>query len=131
MSVVQSDTEEGPTARVNRSRDPLTSFLIHTRGEEGADVEARLHLQSLRHNYHHGVMNGIAHEYAYGTWGFIVLRIVYTPESDHLFPQAIKKLKKWVHCELHAPRFCGCGAYGESRKMPNPVYNTSCGSAFT
>jgi hypothetical protein len=55
--------------------------------------------------------------YAHGSWGYTVLRTVYTPESDTLFPAAIERLKKYVHFWCHYGRFPSYGEYAESRAI--------------
>jgi hypothetical protein len=56
-------------------------------------------------------------EYAFGSWGYTVLRTVYTPESDVLFPAAIERLKRYMHCQCHYRRFPGFGPFCESSKI--------------
>ncbi|KAF3807195.1 hypothetical protein GCG54_00008650 [Colletotrichum gloeosporioides] len=34
--------------------------------------------------------------YAEGSWGYTVLRVVYTQESDELWPIALQKLNRWI-----------------------------------
>ena len=55
--------------------------------------------------------------YAAGTWGYTVLRTVYTPESDALFPAAIERLKRYVHYLCHHFRFPAYGPLCEREKV--------------
>ena len=43
--------------------------------------------------------------YGWGSWGFTVLRTVYTPESDALFPVAMQRLRGIVRYWCHYTRF--------------------------
>ncbi|KAL3954475.1 hypothetical protein ACCO45_010038 [Purpureocillium lilacinum] len=52
--------------------------------------------------------------YGKGSWGFTVLRTVYTEESDALFPVAIKALEQWItNYYVHLHRFPWFGTQGE------------------
>jgi hypothetical protein len=47
------------------------------------------------------------HKYGRGSWGYTVLRTVYTPGSDEMFAMAIERLKIWTKYDLHKARFIG------------------------
>jgi hypothetical protein len=54
------------------------------------------------------------HAYATGSWGYTLLRTVYTPESDVIFSEAIERLKLWVRYALHRHRFPSFGERAQS-----------------
>jgi hypothetical protein len=55
--------------------------------------------------------------YAHGSWGYTILRTVYTPESEVLFPAAIERLKRYVHYRCHYSRFTSYGALCEKFRI--------------
>ncbi|KAL2193944.1 hypothetical protein P885DRAFT_63492 [Corynascus similis CBS 632.67] len=55
--------------------------------------------------------------YAHGLWGYTILRTVYTPESDALFPVAMERLKRLVHYWCHYTRFPAFGALCEEWRV--------------
>ena len=55
--------------------------------------------------------------YGHGSWGYTVLRTVYTPESDVLFPIAMERLKRLVHYWCHYNRFPAYGAFCERERI--------------
>ncbi|KAK3899426.1 hypothetical protein C8A05DRAFT_18140 [Staphylotrichum tortipilum] len=59
----------------------------------------------------------------WGSWGFTVLRTVYTPESDVLFPLAMERLRRVVQYWCHYTRFPGIGASCEEWKVVDGSWN--------
>ncbi|KAK3897084.1 hypothetical protein C8A05DRAFT_39364, partial [Staphylotrichum tortipilum] len=59
----------------------------------------------------------------WGSWGFTVLRAVYTPESDMLFPLAMERLRRVVQFWCHWTRFTGIGASCEKYKVEDTSWN--------
>ncbi|KAB5582264.1 hypothetical protein GE09DRAFT_1074299 [Coniochaeta sp. 2T2.1] len=57
-------------------------------------------------------------QYGNGTWGYTVLRTVYTPESDVLFPEVIDKIKRAVHYGSHSHRFPLLRQHCEEKCIP-------------
>ncbi len=55
--------------------------------------------------------------HGYSSWGYTVLRTVYTPESDALFPVAMERLKRLIRYWCHYTRFQAYGAYCEESKI--------------
>lgn len=53
---------------------------------------------------------------AHGSWGYTVLRTVYTPGSDALVALALDRLKRYVHFWCHHDRFPAFGARCEERR---------------
>ncbi len=93
----------------------------HLRGGLGnpkKERQACYHLTNL--NYHIGNAHN---NYATGSWGYTVLRTVYTPESDALFPAAIERLKRYVHYWCHALRYPSYGERGESKVIHSTERN--------
>ncbi|KAK7990060.1 rhamnogalacturonase [Apiospora arundinis] len=71
--------------------------------------------------------------YARGSWGYTILRTVYTPESDDLFPSALVKLEIWVRqYHLHINRFPMWGERGEAehKKLSDGSINDELGRRF-
>ncbi|KAK8036729.1 hypothetical protein PG994_015226 [Apiospora phragmitis] len=71
--------------------------------------------------------------YARGSWGYAILRTVYTPESNDLFPAAIAKLEVWMRkYHLHINRFPMWGEIGEAkhRNKANGSINDELGRRF-
>ncbi|KAK8137615.1 hypothetical protein PG984_003108 [Apiospora sp. TS-2023a] len=71
--------------------------------------------------------------YARGSWGYTILRTVYTPESNALFPAAIAKLEVWMRkYHLHINRFPMWGEIGEAkhRNKTNGSINDELGRRF-
>ena len=65
--------------------------------------QARFHLKSL--DAYMEVSKELSkHPYGMGSWGYTVLRIVYTPESDTMFPIAMERLRTWVKYFLYQER---------------------------
>ncbi|KAH7115488.1 hypothetical protein B0J13DRAFT_572214 [Dactylonectria estremocensis] len=58
--------------------------------------------------------------YGRGTWGYTVLRTVYTPDSDRLFPEAMDHLKRWVLFYIDRGRFSCFGERGNEVMAENP-----------
>ncbi|KAH6988493.1 hypothetical protein EDB80DRAFT_730179 [Ilyonectria destructans] len=70
-------------------------------------------------------------KYARGTWGYTILRTVYTEESDLLFPIVVKKLQKWVtEVWVHWRRFPRWGEKGEEGKKSNGSVNDEVARRF-
>ena len=64
------------------------------------------------------------HRYrGWGSWGFAVLRIVYTPESDILFPLAMERLREVVRWWCHYTRFPSFGASCKAWKVDDGSWN--------
>ncbi len=59
----------------------------------------------------------------WGSWGFAVLRTVYTPKSDVLFPLAMGRLRQVVRWWCHDTRFPGVGASCEKCKVVDGSWN--------
>ncbi|KAK8029709.1 hypothetical protein PG993_011000 [Apiospora rasikravindrae] len=71
--------------------------------------------------------------YARGSWGYTILRTVYTPESDELLPSVLAKLERWMaQYHLHINRFPFWGELGEAehKKMSNGSINDELGRRF-
>ncbi len=75
-----------------------------------------------------GMLNQLARDYwehtppelryhGWGGWGYTLLRTVYTPESDALFPVAIERLRRLVRYWCHYTRFPAIGAYCEEHRV--------------
>ncbi|KAK7911780.1 hypothetical protein PG985_014261 [Apiospora marii] len=98
--------------------------LIRNRDNEAMDCMWRL--SQNMYKYPPGA-------YARGSWGYTILRTVYTPESDDLFPSAIAKLEKWLRqYYLHIGRFPMWGEQGEAdhQKMADGSINDELGRRF-
>ncbi|KAK7959257.1 uncharacterized protein PG986_004111 [Apiospora aurea] len=71
--------------------------------------------------------------YARGSWGYTILRTVYTPESDALLPSVLAKLERWMsQYHLHINRFPFWGELGEAKhkKRSNGSINDELGRRF-
>ncbi|KAL0936260.1 uncharacterized protein CTRU02_208475 [Colletotrichum truncatum] len=65
------------------------------------------------------------------SWGYTVLRTVYTNESDKLFPIAVERLKRWVvSYYVHSTRFPSWGARGIAQQKTDGSVNDELGRRF-
>lgn len=65
------------------------------------DVVACRRLKYLTEELTLSAIDGV-HRYARGSWGYTVLRTVYTTESDALFSVALERLKLWVEYSVRS-----------------------------
>ena len=77
---------------------------------------ARFHLQQLHQQIRYSTPDS-SWGYAHGSWGYTVLRTVYTPESDALFPAAMERLRKHVRFWCHEGRFPSYGERAEQKQI--------------
>jgi hypothetical protein len=68
--------------------------------------------------------------HGWGGWGYAVLRTVYTPESDVLFPLAMERLKAVVRWWVHYYRFPMFGPACEQRKVLDTRWNDEVADRF-
>jgi hypothetical protein len=77
------------------------------------EKEACFHIEQLGRQSRWANLTGP--RYGNGSWGYTVLRTVYTPESDALFAEAIDKIKRCVHYATHCRRFPMFGSACQER----------------
>lgn len=87
---------------------------------ENLDRDAISKLNVLTFRYSHYAQRRYR---GWGSWGFTVLRTVYTPESDILFPLAMERLRPVVEYWCHWTRFPGMGASCQEYKVEDTTYN--------
>ncbi|OIW27914.1 hypothetical protein CONLIGDRAFT_454278 [Coniochaeta ligniaria NRRL 30616] len=75
--------------------------------------DARFHLEQLQRQMWNAGPAGP--RYGHGSWGYTVLRTVYTPESDALFTKVIDKIERCVYHSTHSERFPGFGPSCQER----------------
>jgi len=77
---------------------------------------ARDHLQQLHQQIRYSTPDS-SWGYAHGSWGYTVLRTVYTPQSDALFRAAMERLRKYVRFWCHEGRFPSYGERAEQKQI--------------
>lgn len=83
---------------------PIPEHLWRNRSQyQKRDRYAYLHLEQLQRQLWRA--DAPAPQYGIGSWGYTVLRTVYTPESDALFPEVLDRIKRCVHWATHSRRF--------------------------
>ncbi|KAK4034660.1 hypothetical protein C8A01DRAFT_18573 [Parachaetomium inaequale] len=94
------------TEKIDKIPYELTHCSSNLRGACNRDPGAMYRMREMSHHMH----NTPSSTYAWGSWGWTILRTVYDKESDALFPAAIEKLRRWVvGYWIHYGRFCGFG----------------------
>jgi len=80
------------------------------------EPQARFRLQQL-HQLIRGTTADSSWGHAHGSWGYTVLRAVYTPGSDALFAAAVERLRRYVRFWCHQGRFRSYGERAEQLQI--------------
>ncbi|KAM7212550.1 hypothetical protein V8F06_012089 [Rhypophila decipiens] len=101
---------------------PVPKALFYPRRPKTRDYETALRLEALGASRHT--------TYAQHLWGFTILRTVYTPESDALFPIAMRRLDAWARYSPHQGRFPKYGQAYESKAVTDGEPNEELAKRF-
>ena len=101
---------------------PVPRSLFYPRRPKTRDNETALRLEALGASRHT--------TYAQHLWGFTILRTVYTPESDALFPIAMRRLDAWARYSPHQGRFPKYGQAYESKAVTDGEPNEELAKRF-
>ena len=106
---------------------PATFSRNRLRPDENHDRDAIGQVGQLASHYRRHAQRRYR---GWGAWGYTVLRTVYTPESDVLFPVAMERLRALVRYWCHYTRFPAFGASCEKRKVVDEEWNEEVAGRF-